>query len=304
MRIQNIQMLTLTVVVAATWTTNTSAVTDFRGIPFVQGNNVIADGNAMEGRPWFIDIEDQFGGSGSLENREADTRQVGFVPPRLTNPDNGNGAIDSGFLSGTLEELHGRWVGTGDYLVNGGKVSLDSGSGTGGIAYLPWAVMNFGDDYLVEAHATIPVGSSARIGFTGDPASASNDLMDGEFGQIALDVTRDSEDTGTYEVVWDTATGSGVASDSGVVTLPGSDSELRIQLAWNEITNTFDAWLDNTSLGGITALGNDIQVRGTGLQLINGSAITNFRNAVPEPSTFGLLMIGMIVTINFRKRTS
>ena len=175
-------------------------------------------------------------------------------------------------------------------------------NGAGGVAVQPWRVLpGMGVGYLAEATATVAEGESVIIGFAGDPASASDNLLDGEYGQLVLGVERVDADSVSWQVKWDTDNGFSVTG--GVEDNVGS-GELRLQLAWDELNNTFDAWLDDTPLSGIQSMGlSGISTHAIAFQLTGGvSSISNFTTAIPEPSTCLLMLMGIIGLTSYRGR--
>ena len=306
MRTQHFTTLTM-IVLLATAVNSVKAEEDihFRGVVKDQGGNVIdkANGsNAMNGRTWYVDVQDNFDSrSGALAGSEADTWQVGFVPP--TDTRNSEGLNAQGPLSGVLADEHGRWVGDGSYLVEGGQVRLSDDASDNAVATLPWRVApDLGDDYLVEANMTVAAGESGIIGFTGDAAN-TNGLMDGEYGQLALQVSRSSSDPTevSWQVNWDVDEAPGFKTEGDVITVP--EGEIRLQLAWNEVMNTFDAWLDNTQLSQGTLGQSGISVHALAFQLVGGgSRINSAIGAIPEPSSMVLMAVGLIGLLGYRNR--
>ena len=192
---RNTILAMLAMVLAAT--SFSSAQTLFRGIPLDQGDNISAsDGLLGRTSDFYIDVLDNFSTDGPLSGREADTHQIGFVPPAADAP--------FGVLQGSNAAAHGRWTADSDYFIANGRVVRQTGIGQA-IAHTPWRTFSgLGDDYKLEATATVAAGESVSIGYFG--AGDSNQGLDSDFGQLVLGLTRGTgADTNTLDwtVAWD-----------------------------------------------------------------------------------------------------
>ena len=277
----------------------------FRGILKSQGGNEILN-SPSDFAPFFIDIDDSFNRDGLLGGSDADGWQVGFVPTMQIDPATGQ-QVANGPLSGLLAELHGRWVATDDSYVTtsiDGAVRRSSDSGRA-VANLPWRVWSaLGDNYYIEATATIATGETVSLGYMGDPAFGSALGLDGRLGQLVLNVARGegaNSNVVTTSVSWDN-NGLRVVNNTGTFTSAVGE-EVTLGLGWKDLLSTgndlFDAWLVTGGQAqevGSGALGTAIEVFGTGFELSGtGSSLNGFLTAVPEPNTGSILMLGLML---------
>ena len=274
------------------------ADTSFRGLPKDQGNNLLfsdsLDRLTLSGKPFYIDVRDQFARDGQLDGSDADSLQIGFVPPA-------NGA-PLGALTGAMADSHGRWVdSSGDYVstsADGGRVRRATGNGNA-VASTPWRVDPvYGDYYHIEMSAMVAAGETVTIGYLGDPALGQT--LDSNLGQLTFELTRGLSSLAnqlTWTVAWDN---NGLRQSlTNTLTVPEGDV-LNMQLGWLEKmpNDTFDAWL-GSSLGNTRLvqgnMGTAIDVHAVGFELSGtGSWIGGFTAEVPEPATG---TIGLILTL-------
>lgn len=285
---------------------NDATATDFRGLPLDQGGNELfnptLDRILDTGTPYWLDLTDNFNRDGALPGSEVDGWQVGFVPPAFGVPD--------GELSGTAADDHGRWMsGQEDEYVTttegGGRVQRLTGDGVS-VTCLPWVVEEgLGDYYTIEMMAHVAAGESVQLAYFGDvnQFGAAQGLAN-ELGQLVLGIERGtgaSEEQLTWTIAWDIEGNRQEFS----ATLPRNvavGDEVRLQLGWLDEgqNDLFDAWLE-TPDGTTTRLGQgnmltSIEVRGVGFEFSGlGSYASSFAAAVPEPSTVGLLLSGLLL---------
>jgi len=241
------------------------------------------------------------------------------VPPTETNPQ-----TNQGWLLGDLPDSagQGRWFGSTDYVLSaehGGSVHRGSGTGPG-IVCNQWRVMpGLGDDYLYEVTAVLGTGAENHltIGYMEDAAvfgGGANSLFDSEFGQLVLDVRRTGpkDEHIQWEVRWD-INGARPGSEphvledaNGKAFRVGLEEELRLILGWNDVPNTWDAWLEVAGQmfeldGG--NLGAPISVFGVGFETGGtGTFVTGHLAAVPEPASGLLMLVGLAGVSGWRWR--
>lgn len=307
MSIRKITMLAL--LTAATCATNANAQNwKFRGIDRLQVNDLgednlltspALDRMANGQTPFFIDVEDSFDRLGGLDGSEVDTHDHEFVPPQ---PGLGEGPLSSPF-----SEQSGTWRASSDLAIQNGSVT-NLGNGTA-IAAVPWIVEpGLGDDYLVEANATIAVGETVQIGYLG-----SADLENARIGQLALGIERLDGFTLRWDVTWDEDGQQQVFSSQLVTSTDTTNEDLRLQLGWQDLTSgndLFDAWLETPDGNTRLAQGNmltAIDVAGVGFAIEGlgidgmGSSIDSFTAAVPEPAA-ATMLAGIMVLAGFVRR--
>jgi len=241
------------------------------------------------------------------------------VPPTENNPQTGQ-VWNEGYLPGYAGQ--GQWFGSTDYVLSadhGGSVHRATGTGSG-IVCNPWRVMpGLGDDYLYEVTAVLGTGDENHltIGYMEDAAvfgGGGNSLLASEFGQLVLDVRRTgpNDEHILWEVQWDLnggRPGSGqqlLEDANGNAINVGLEEELRLILGWNDVPNTWEAWLevagqmiqlDGGNLGGpITVFGVGFETAGT------GTFVTGHLSAVPEPASGLLMLIGLAGISGWRRR--
>ncbi len=229
-------------------------------------------------------------------NSEADTLQIGFVPPIANVPD--------GLLEGQNAIDHGRWSYGSDYITsadNGGFVSRNTLDGSG-IAATPWRVYpGLGDYYLLEMQANVAAGEAVTLAYMGDVETIGTAQgLSGALAQLLLQVTRGSgeeENVLTWTLSWDQ---SGTPRSFSSTTSAEVDELLNLQLGWLDLRfqgDLFDAWLgdanNNTRLAS-GSLDADLDVFDVGFH-VSGlqSTVHRFIAAVPEPSSLPLSVLGM-----------
>ena len=281
----------------------------FRGIPLEQtdvtgvSNRFISP--VLGGREFYTDVADlfsQLGRDGELVGSRADTRILGLVAPR--------DGVPNGVLTGDAANTAGRWIGSSDYIVSNGHVRRATGEGIA-ITHLPWRVTErLGDDYLLEMSAVVAAGEAARVGYLGNVDSLGTESgLAGELGELVLGVERIDGTQLKWSVAWNMDDGSRQEFSSFLNTPHDStDEEINLQLGWTDIFGSnddlFDVWLQ-TSAGNTQLLsGNmstEIDVHSAGFELTGvDSYVTEFRAAVPEPSTCFLSLIGLIGLLALR----
>ncbi len=287
------------------------ADTTFRGIVRDQGNNLLFS-NVLNrfsdtGRPYYIDINDDFARGGDLNGSEVDGLQLGFVPPFSGVPD--------GPLTGVAADEHGRWQtlngGLTTHAENGGWVDSNGGLGPA-VAALPWRVdPGLGDYYLIEMSAKVAAGESISLGYLGDfnTLTAAEGLA-GQLGQLVLGVERGTganQDQVTWTASW--VDGDIKRSFSNTVSV-AAEEEINLQLGWLDqgSDDLFDAWLGTSTtntrlIGG--SMNTAIDVYAVGFELFGTeSMVGGFTSAVPEPAGQWMGLCGLAAAILARRRQS
>ena len=246
-------------------------------------------------RDFYTDLEDSFHRSGPLAGSRTDTHTAQLVAPFA--------GVPRGTLTGLALENHGLWSG-GDYFVDNGRIS---GSGT---ASLGWFVdEGLGDDYLLEMSAVIAEGGTARFGYLGE-ANSSRPL-NSDLAELGMSITRVSATELEWSVSWNMDDGSRQDFSSTLTTQTDTtDEAIRLQLGWEDVAasnnDLFDAWIETSEGNSRLLAGNmatSIDVQAIGLELEGeGVFATNFRAAVPEPTSLGLAFIAFIGLLGTRRR--
>ena len=296
------KVLSLTLAVALLTAAQASALDTFRGIVKDQAsigqpdNTHISPSMDRVDHKWHIDLEDKFNAyptrsfgdytaarsvGDPLAGSFVDTHRIGFVPPTENDPQTGQ-VWNQGALPGHSD--HGHWGATGfgatDYVLSadhGGSVHRATGTGVG-IVCNDWRVSEgLGDDYLYEVTAVVGAGADNHLtmGYMHD---------ENIFWEVQWDINGARPGTRTKLL----------ADASGNAVQVGLEEELRLILGWNDVPDTWDAWLevagqmfqlDGGDLGApISVFGVAFQTGGT------GTYVTGHLAAVPEP-TSGLLML-------------
>ena len=176
-----------------------------------------------------------------LLDSDADTLQIGFVPPVAGVPD--------GPLEGQHALDHGRWTHGSDFVTssaNGGFARRVSMAGSG-IAATPWRVTpGLGDYYHLEMRAMVAVGEAVSLVYLGDIDTIDAQGLHGELGQLLLDVSRgtgNEENLLTWTVAWDQL---GTTQWFSSTVTANVEEELSLELGWLDLPSQddlFDAWL-------------------------------------------------------------
>lgn len=274
----------------------------FRGIPVDQGNNTLAsEGILGRTQDFYIDVLDNFSIDGPLAGSDADTLQIGFVPPVA--------GVPNGTLQGADAAAHGRWISGNDYIISNGSVVRSTGVGQS-IAHMPWRTFSgLGDDYKLEATANVAAGESITIGYFGEGDGSQG--LNSDFGQLVFGVTRGTGadiNTLDWNVAWED---NGLRQTVSGTTAVALNEEINLQLGWLDTGAASDDLFDaviGTSLGNQRliqdSLGNAIDVHSVGFEIAGtNSSFGSFTAAVPEPNggmlaIFGL--IGMVATARRR----
>ena len=281
----------------------------FRGIVLDQGNNLLFSNSLNrlddQGKPFYIDVLDNFDRDMALLDSDADTLQIGFVPPVADVP--------NGPLLGQNALDHGRWTHGSDFAtfsIDGGFARRTSMAGSG-IAATPWRVTpGLGDYYQLEMQATVAVGETVSLAYLGDlDGIGATQGLDGVLGQLLLEVSRglgDDENLLTWTVAWDR---SGTPQSFSSTTTAAVTEELHLGLGWLDLPNAgdlFDAWLGDSTGNTRLLQGNlvaaidvhDVGFHSSGLQ----STIHGFTAAVPEPTSAPLAMLGIACALFTARR--
>lgn len=281
-------------------TSVTSAQQLFRGIPLDQGSNVQAsEGMLNRTRDFYIDVLDNFTGDGPLSGREADTHQIGFVPPVADVP--------NGLLQGAAADAHGRWIADSDYIISNGRVVRETGVGQA-IAQTPWRTFSgLGDDYKLEATAMVAAGETVSIGYFGEGDGSQG--LNSDFGQLVLGLTRGTDanvNTLDWSVAWDD---NGIRQTVSGTTTAALSEEINLQLGWLDTGAASDDLFDaiiGTSNGNQRLIqdrmGNAIDVFAVGFESGANSSFGSFTAAVPEPNTAMLAIFGVIGMVTATRR--
>ena len=246
-------------------------------------------------RDYYIDIEDNFNRNGLLSGSRVDTHATQLVPP---SPD-----VPRGPLTGLALENHGLWEG-GNYVVENGRISGD------GVASIGWFVEDgLGDDYLLELSAVVAEGGTARFGYLGERQSDRS--INSDLSELGMSITRRSGTELEWSVSWNMDDGSRQDFSSTLVTQTDTTGEeVRLQLGWKDViassNDLFDAWIETSEGASRLLAGNmatSIDVQAIGLELEGeGVYATNFRAAVPEPTSLGLGFIAFIGLLSTCRR--
>lgn len=285
----------------------------FRGILKSQGGNELLN-SPSDFAPFYVDISDSFGRDGSLIGSVADGWNIGFVSPHEIDPATGL-RVQDGPLQGVLADEHGRWLASdSSYVttsVGGGSVQRTSAGGRA-VASLPWRVWSgLGDSYYMEMSAIVATGETVSVGYLGDPAFGSALGLDGRYGQLVLTASRGegaNADRVTTSVGWD-MNGQQVTFATGAFVSPNGE-EIKLGLGWEDVATTgndlFDAWIvaggrmQELLSGPMNAA---IDVFGVGFELFGtDSRVTGFLAAVPEPTSCGFLLMGLLFVGRLRGR--
>lgn len=277
----------------------------FRGIDRVQFNSA-GDSNVfptpvLNRETMFADVEDKFDRTGMLDNTLADTHINQFITTKDRD-------VEPGPLPEAEAYFAGRWF--SDTLVTSSK-KVSTGAASRGYAYQHWSVgEGVGDDYLVEVSAMVESGDTALVGFLGDPEAGNYDSIDSALGELTASMTRIDGMNIEWAVSWNMDDGTR-QTFSSILTTPNDTTgeDLKLQLGWKDTVNQddlFNAWLE-TSTGNTELLSGNmatrIDVRSLGIELQGEeSHISHFRVAVPEPSSFGLGMLGLLGVLSLRPR--
>ena len=282
----------------------------FRGIPREQvnafgSNRIDSPVLTREDNDFYVDIEDSFSRTGILSGSLADRRISQLVAPF--------DGVPLGWLDGAALNAVGRWEGSTDYLVTNGRLQRSSGAGVG-ITHMPWRVTErLGDDYLLEMTAVIAEGETARIGYLGDPNVDLGRSLESDLGELAMSVTRLSGTDFEWAVSWNMDDGSRQRFASFLTTPSDTTGEeINLQLGWEDVLGTnndlFDAWLETSSGNTQLLAGNmatSIEVHAVGLELTGqDSYVVGYRASVPEPSSLGLVFVGMAGLFSLCRRNS
>ncbi|MCA9212965.1 MAG: hypothetical protein KDB27_07870 [Planctomycetales bacterium] len=276
----------------AALSTHANAQATFNGIELDQTFN--RHDSPAFGTHWFIDLEDNFSEptrAADLSGSLVDTISMGFVLPAgddLTNA--------------------GRWMPSTDYFVdssNGGSISRQAATSIE-VTCIPWRITpELGDLYLIEMTSAIAEGELIRLGYFGNVNELGTDQgLTGDLAQLVLEVRR-GEGATANEYSWtiDSPMLSSAVSDSFTLT---PESDLRLQLGWNENTAEFDAWIESVEGENHLATGDlegDLDVFGIGLELTGtGSTVSNFIAAVPEPANISIVITALISIAVFRRK--
>lgn len=286
---------------------------DFRGIPLGPANF----GNTLR-TEWWIDQEDPFFGHTAflpIVGTKVNGISRGLVAPYENDPNTGN-PVPLGPLTGDALAVSGRWMGSSDYLYNGvGSVFRNSSNDDTQVVCLPWRITpGLGDQYLIASDVLIAAGESFRMSFMGDFGTFGNadGLMNGGFGQLTAEFTRGTGAQSGF--VFTTVAWHDEVNGVQTVTTNFNSAEndiLNLQLGWSDVADDFDLvlgdgfgpGLDRPILSG--QLMNPIDVFGIGFQLSGpNSEVSNFLAAVPEPSTYALMGIGLVglIGVGYRQR--
>ena len=268
----------------------------------------------IPGIPYFVDVSDGFDNrEGLLLNSAVDGWRNQFLPPVPGLPE---GPLSTESMDGgpSPAELSGRWMGHENFMIKDGRVSRIDGDGPT-VACVPWVVeQGVGRDYLLEMDAVVAEGETVSLGYFGDVnLFGTGEGLNGELGQMVLDIRRINAQTIIWDVNWD-MDGQRQSFTSQIITSTDTtDEAFRLQLGWQDLptgNDTFDAWLQGPDgTNNHLAAGNlltAIDVAGIGFEISGtDSYVDNFMAAVPEPTSGLPLAIGLISCLGFvrRKRT-
>lgn len=277
----------------------------FRGVDRLQfnsegtSNKVFAEPLNRQDKDYYVDIEDKFERIGDLSGSYVDTHRSQLIPSTMDHA--------PGLLSGAALARHGLWSADG-YSTSNGR--LVGNSATPGLASIAWAVApGVGDDYLLEMSAVIAEGGTARFGYLGEQNSSRS--INSDLAELGMSITRLSGTQLEWSVSWNMDDGTRQDFSSTLQTQTDTTGEeVRLQLGWEDIAasnnDLFDAWIETSEGASRLLAGNmatSIDVEAVGLELEGeGVFVTNFRAAVPEPTSLGLAFIALIGLLSTRRR--
>lgn len=213
--------------------------------------------------------------------------------------------VPNGTLTGLALDSHGVWSG-GNYFVENGRITGD------GTASIGWVIEEgLGDDYLLEMSAVIAEGATARFGYLGEQNSSQT--LDSDLTELGMSITRLSATELEWSVSWNMDDGSRQDFSSTLTTQTDTtDEPILLQLGWEDVAasnnDLFDAWIETSEGSSRLLAGNmatSIDVQAIGLELEGeGVSVTNFRAAVPEPTSLGLTFIAFLGLLGTRSRRS
>lgn len=261
-------------------------------------------------KPYYIDVSDDFDmRSGELVDSVVDGWRNQFVPSLPNQPE---GPLSTTPLPSGLSpaDLSGRWMGlSNNFAVENGRVSRISNNGPT-FATVPWVVeQGVGRFYLIEMDAAVAVGEEVSLGYFGDVQLGTAEDLNGEIGQLVLDIRRVDAQTLVWNVEWDMEGQRQQFTSQLVTSMDTTDETLRLQLGWEDLldgNDNFDAWLETPDGNERLAFGNmltaiDVQNFGFGLSGTE-SYVENVMAAVPEPASGLTLAIGLVSFIGLIRR--